>query len=169
MQIKNSGIMFLTLSFEKRGAMGTHDEWARALKAAHDAKQADLDRNASRVSMNRDIIAEQTPLVWKELCEEFQKCCNAINEQMKPERTLALHLTGGNDFIVRPDAMEAIVVGHFARDTNHIKIQTRHGVQWFAPRAVHIGAGKVVLVSTSGNTQMSPESIARNAIAEYYS
>ena len=144
--------------------MGSADEWARSLGEQIKTKERDSNGAAHIAAMNRNIVAEQTPLVWDELCAEFQKYCDAINGQVKPERELGFHRTGAHDFMVRPDAMDPIVLGHYAYDTHYISIRTGRGVEWFAPSVYHVGMGKVVLISTSTRSSTTPGSIARKAL-----
>lgn len=148
--------------------MGSAEEWARTLKANMEGKQAEADRLADRVAMNRNIVAEQMPGIWDSLLVEFANHCKAFNEQTNPERELALHRMGAHDFMVRPDAMEEIVRGHYAYDTCSISITTRRGTEWFLPKVVLVGTGTAVLVSNTTQAQISPASIARNAISEAY-
>jgi hypothetical protein len=167
MQIINHGIIFLTISVPSGGTMGSADEWARTLKQANDAKQDETDRQVQRTAMNRSIIAQQMPTIWDELIKEFQKYCNAYNEQFKPDRPLALHRSGVHDFFIRPDALEEIVQGHYSHENWMISISTRPGVvEWFEPQVYQIGAGKVELVSRGGRAQTSLESIAGKKIKE---
>lgn len=147
--------------------MGSAEEWARSLKASMDAKQAESNRAVERVTMNRNIVAEQMPVIWDSLLAEFANCCKAFNEQIKPERELALHRTGSHDFMVRPDAMEEIVRGHYFCDLHHISIITKRGTELFVPGVLHVGTGKVFLVSSITQSETSLESIARNAITGF--
>jgi hypothetical protein len=148
--------------------MSSADDWARTLKQASDAKRTAEDKEAQRVVMVRDIIAQQMPTVWEDLIKEFQNHCDAYNEQFKPARPLALHRSGAHDFIVRPDAMEEIVSGHYSYENWMISISPRHGVvDWFEPLVFQVGAGEVKLVKRGGNAgQMSIQSIARTYIAQ---
>jgi hypothetical protein len=58
MQIVNSGIMFLTVSFGTQGGiMGDPNEWARALGEELESKQRVERDIAKTVAMNRDIEA----------------------------------------------------------------------------------------------------------------
>jgi hypothetical protein len=168
LQITNSGIMFLTISVSSGGVMGNAEEWARTLKQTSDAKQAEEDRSAQRTAMNRNIIAQQMPTIWEDLIKEFQTHCTAFNEQFKPERLLALHRSGTYEFIVRPDAMEEIVTGHYSYDNWMISITTRQGVvDWFEGQVYQVGAGKVELIKRGPvRSQMSLESIARTKIMQ---
>lgn len=147
--------------------MGSADEWARTLKQANDAKQDETDRQTQRTAMNRSIIAQQMPTIWDDLIKEFEKYCNAYNEQFKPERTLALQRSGSYDFSIRPDALDEIVQGHYSHENWMISISTRPGVvEWFEPVVYQVGAGKVELASRGGRGQMSLESIAGKKIKE---
>ena len=147
--------------------MGSADEWARTLKQANDAKQAEADRETQRTAMNRSIVAQQMPTVWEDLIKEFQKYCNAYNEQFKPVRPLALHRSGSYEFIIRPDALDEIVRGHYSHENWMISVSTRPGmVEWFEPLVYQVGAGKVELASRGGRGQMSLESIAGRKIKE---
>ena len=166
MQIINRGIMFLTIVVPSEDIMGGADEWARTLKQANDAKQAETDRQTQRTAMNRSIIAQQMPTIWEDLIKEFNNYCNAYNEGFKPERPLTLHRSGTYEFRVRPDALEEIVLGHYSHENWMIGITTRPGVvEWFEPQVYQVGAGKVELASRGG-PQMSLGSIAGKKIKE---
>ncbi|MGO9795544.1 MAG: hypothetical protein ACLPLZ_05550 [Terracidiphilus sp.] len=163
----NRGIMFVTIAVPSEEIMESADEWARTLKQANEAKQAETDKETQRTAMNRNIIAQQMPTVWEDLIKEFQKYCNAYNEQFKPERLLALHRSGSCDFFIRPDALEEIVIGHYSYENWMISISTRPGVvEWFEPQVYQVGAGKVELASRGGRGHMSLESIAGRKIKE---
>jgi hypothetical protein len=115
--------------------------------------------------MNSQLVAEEMPLLWKELCEEFQKHCNAFNEQTRPQRKLGFYLIGVHHFIVRPDALEEIVIGHYHFDTYRISIEMRRaGIEWFVPSISQVATGEVKLASASTSKTMNPKLIARNAI-----
>lgn len=148
--------------------MGSAEEWARTLKQSTDVKQAELDREANRTAMNRQIVAQQMPEIWQDLIREFEGHCKAYNEQFKPERILTLHRSGAYEFIVRPDAMEDIVTGQYSYENWLISISTRQGVvNWYEPQVYQVGTGKVKLAKrglTRG--QMSLESIARDEITQ---
>ena len=144
--------------------MGSADEWARSLAKKTEDKEMQSSEQARITAMNRDIVAEQMPTVWEDLLREFQVHCNAYNEQAKPERTLALHRTGAHNFMVRPDALEEIVRGHYDYQTKSISIVTSRGTEWFLPRPVLSGTGRVELVSRSTERQISLSSIAQKSI-----
>jgi hypothetical protein len=146
--------------------MGSADDWSKQLKQQIDAERWVSDFTAKTSAMNRAIIAEQAPLVWEELCAEFLKHCEAFNRCVKPERELVFCRTGDHDFCVHPDALEDVVVGHYDAETKYISIETKKGKKWFIPSAIHSGTGKIALFSGNPLKEMSPESIARDAIAE---
>jgi hypothetical protein len=162
-----SGDFILTLSFGRQArtiCMGSADDWARQIGEQIKSKQQNADNAAERVATNRNIIAEQMPQIWDDLIAAFRECCKAVNEQVKPERKLALHQSGKYDFMVRPDAMEEIVRGHYAHDAKTVSIQTRAGTELFLPKVFQIGAGEVRLASRSTGVTSTVETIARTAI-----
>lgn len=154
----------ISLSITSGGNMGNAEEWARSLAKKNEEKELQSSEQARITAMSRDIVAEQMPIVWDDLLREFQSHCNAYNEQVKPQRTLTLFRTGQNDFMVRPDALEEIVRGHYDYQTKDISIVTVRGTERFMPRPVLSGTGHVELVSRSTGRQISPVSIAQNAI-----
>jgi len=146
--------------------MGSADDWAKQLKQQIDAERRASDFAAQTTAMNDAIVAEQAPLVWEELCEDFRKHCEAFNRNVKPERELVFHRLGEHDFRVHPDALEDVVVGHYDSETKYVSIETKNGKEWFIPSAIHSGTGKVVLLSGEPLHEISPESVARDAIAK---
>jgi hypothetical protein len=126
--------MLMALSFEPGGDnMSSPEDWARSLGEEIRLKQSATREDAQAVAMHRDIIAEKMPLVWEEVLAAFQSHCIAYNEQLKPDRTLALHRTGSHSFMVRPDALPEIVVGQYDSNTKRILIKTTAGSEWFLP------------------------------------
>ena len=146
--------------------MGSADDWGKQLKQKIDAEQRVSDFVEQRSAINRAIVAEQAPLVWEELCAEFLKHCEAFNRCVRPERELVFCRTGAHDFCVHPDALEDVVVGHYDAETNYISIETKKEKNWFLPSAVNSGTGEIALFSGNPLKEMSPESIARDAIAQ---
>ena len=144
--------------------MGSGEERAKALAELLKSKRQESASAASRVAMSRDIVAEQIPGVWEDLIEEFEDYCENVNEQVNPERKLAVHRTGPHDFMVRPDAMPEIVQGHYAYDTRAISIRNYKGVEWYLPKVYLVGTGSIHLVSKSTGHVTNLDAIAQNAI-----
>jgi hypothetical protein len=154
--------MFQTFSVrDNGGTMGNADEWAKSLGAEMQATQkGELDAHG-RVAMQRGIAAEQFPLLWQEVCVQFTEHCKAYNDQLKPERTLALLMHNANSFNIRPDALPDIVNGEYHADTQRIKIETYSGAEWYLPQVVLEGTGQAILVSHSSKKHITPVDIAR--------
>lgn len=167
MQIVNSGIMFITLSFVAReNNMGNPDEWARSLGQEIQAKEQ-VDREIARtVAMRREIEAEKMPLKWEEVIAAFQSCCTAYNEQLKPKRALGLHRSGSHEFMVRPDALPEIITAKYDPRTKFIEIRSSVKNETFFPSANLTGSGEVDLVSYETKKVKYPITIAQDTIRE---
>jgi hypothetical protein len=163
-QIINHGMMLVSLSIDSGGGMGSADDWASGLAKEKKASEKRALDQAQATAMSRNIIAEQMPTVWDDLLKEFQEHCRAYNDLVKPERPLALHGTGAHDFMVRPDAMDEIVRGHYDEDPHKISIVTARRTEIYQPQAVLEGSGRVALLSRSTGAVVSLASIARKAI-----
>lgn len=146
--------------------MGNAKDWAHTLKQTNDAKQAAADRDTQRTAMIRDIIAEQMPTVWEDLLKEFTEHCDAYNEQFNPERKLSLHRTGAYIFMIRPDAMEEIVSGHYSPDAKQVILSTRGGKKIYKPYVYEVGAGEIRLSPLGANAPMNLDSIAQKTIQD---
>jgi hypothetical protein len=168
LQIVNRGIMFVTLSFEARGnSMGNPDEWARSLGEDIKAKQAVEKDIAQTVAMRREIEAEKMPLKWEELLLAFHSCCLAYNEQLKPQRTLALRRMGSHEFSIRPDALPEIITGRYDPTTRFIEIRSSISrKETYFPSVNMTGSGEVDLVSYETKQTKSATSIAQDTLRE---
>jgi hypothetical protein len=167
LQIVNSGIMFVTLSLGGGvTGMGTSEEWARSLGEDLKAKQRVERDIAQTVAMQREIETEKMPLKWDEVLAAFQEHCTVYNEQVKPERTLALFRAGQHDFMVRPDALPEIITGSYDPHTRRIEIRSRVGKDSYFPRVVLAGSGDVELVSLQTKKVKTPTMIARDTLRE---
>jgi hypothetical protein len=144
--------------------MGNAEDWARLMGEQIKAEQQESDLERQRTEKNRASVDEQMPLLWEEICKEFDKHCTAFNEQTKPQRVLVFHRLGPLEFRIHPDAMGDVVIGKYTFDTKHIVIRTDAGEEWFSPEMTHVRTGKVILVSENTRQSMSLESIAQKAI-----
>ena len=104
--------------------------------------------------------------MWEEVLAAFQKCCDAYNEQVKPERKLGLHRGGSHEFMIRPDALPEIVVGKYDPHTRWIEIRSSVGQEVYYPSVVHTGSGGVELVSYQTKKVKKPFSIAQDTLRE---
>lgn len=146
--------------------MGTADDWARGISQRIKTKQ-DLDeRAAETVRMNREIVAEQGPLAWEELWDQFQKHCDAYNRAVNPKAKLYSHRLGNHEIIVRPDVLEPVITARYGYETKSITIETKTGSVRYLPTTVHVGLGKAQYQSSATGQITSVESMVRTAIDE---
>lgn len=156
--------MSLEIFFGHGGTMGTAEDWADSLAKRVQEKQAAADHKARVTAMNREIEAEGMPRIWTELLAEFQKCCEAFNRRVQPERELACIAMSSHHFMVRPEARPEIVTGDYDPHTKSISIATPQGKETFVGSVIHEGTGVLELVSLRGRRSVKIETIAREAI-----
>jgi hypothetical protein len=164
MQIINRGIMFLTIQAAHGDDSMDREEWARALGEEIKTNQKATQEQHRVVAMNRDIIAENMPRIWEELCQEFQSSCTTFNEQVNPEHKLGCFRQGPHVLMIRPDAMREIVVATYDSDSKNITVRANDGAEHFSPRVNLVGSGSVDLISNSTRRQMTVVDIVQASL-----
>lgn len=106
--------------------MSDAEEWAKSIeqkvRAAGGARRARDRAEAKR----RDLIAEQAPARWEQLCEEFRLHCEAFSKG-RTRGTLMFHLAASHVFFVRRDGFSPTLSGHYNPTTKGIRVEVDGG------------------------------------------